>query len=161
MLSLPLVSVIIPVYNVAKFLRESLDSAVNQTYKNLEIILVDDGSTDGSEIICDEYAGLDSRIKVIHQKNKGLSEARNTGLDIMTGSIVSFLDSDDVFYPDNIRRMVETMLTTNADVVTCRHENYVTEDRLDSETVKPSSSSYLPKKKLIQGGGNRFDSSPQ
>jgi len=152
MLSLPLVSVIIPVYNVAKFLRESLDSAVNQTYKNLEIILVDDGSTDGSEIICDEYAGLDSRIKVIHQKNKGLSEARNTGLDIMTGSIVSFLDSDDVFYPDNIRRMVETMLTTNADVVTCRHENYVTEDRLDSETVKPSSSSYLPKKKLIQGG---------
>lgn len=76
-----LISVIVPIYNVEKYLQECLDSIINQTYKNLEIILVDDGSTDNSGIICNEYAKKDNRIKVIHKKNGGLSSARNAGMD--------------------------------------------------------------------------------
>ena len=79
-----IISVIVPVYNVEKYLRQCLDSIINQTYRNLEIILVDDGSTDSSGIICDEYAQIDARIKVIHKENGGLSSARNTGLDVCT-----------------------------------------------------------------------------
>ena len=86
-----LVSVIIPVYNVEPYLVDSLESVVNQTYDNLEIILIDDGSTDGSQKICDEYAKKDDRIHVIHQENSGLSIARNKGLDIMNGEIVAFI----------------------------------------------------------------------
>ncbi len=156
-----LVSIIIPVYNVAPFLRESLDSAINQTYKNLEIILVDDGSTDESGIICDEYAKLDTRIKVIHQKNQGLSAARNTGLDIMKGSIVSFLDSDDAFYPDTIKTMVETMQNQNSDIVSCNYEVFETEEFMDADKIKPSFISQLPKKITKRGGGNRFYRSPK
>ena len=89
------ISVIIPVYNVEKYLKRCLDSVVNQTYKNLEIILVDDGSTDKSGNICDEYAAKDKRIIVIHKENGGLSDARNKGLDICTGDYISFIDSDD------------------------------------------------------------------
>ena len=83
-----LVSVIIPVYNVYPYLREALDSVIYQTYENLEIIIIDDGSTDGSGRICDEYAEKDQRIQVIHQRNKGLSNARNIGLDRMSSEYV-------------------------------------------------------------------------
>ena len=89
------ISVIIPVYNVEKYLKRCLDSVINQTYKNLEIILVDDGSTDTSGKICDEYAKIDSRIKVIHKFNGGLSSARNVGIEHASGSFISFIDSDD------------------------------------------------------------------
>ena len=89
------ISVIIPVYNVEKYLKRCLDSVINQTYKNLEVILVDDGSTDNSGKICDEYAEKDKRIIVIHKNNGGLSDARNKGLDICTGNYISFIDSDD------------------------------------------------------------------
>ncbi len=94
------ISVIIPIYNVEKFMKNCIDSVINQTYKNLEIILVDDGATDSSGKICDEYKQKDSRIEVIHQKNMGLAGARNTGLDVATGKYVMFLDSDD-FYEKN------------------------------------------------------------
>ncbi|HFI0794571.1 TPA: glycosyltransferase family 2 protein [Streptococcus suis] len=90
-----LVSVIVPVYNVEKYLVQCIDSIINQTYQNLEIILVNDGSTDNSGKICDEYAKKDSRIKVIHKENGGLSDARNKGLDFMTGEYVTLVDSDD------------------------------------------------------------------
>lgn len=90
-----LVSVIVPVYNVEDYLRECIDSIIKQTYSHLEIILVDDGSTDGSGAICDEYASKDNRIRVIHQENKGVSVARNQGLNIATGEFISFIDSDD------------------------------------------------------------------
>lgn len=91
----PVVSVIIPVYNVEEYLRECLDSVINQTYQNLEIILINDGSTDASLKICQEYVAIDERIKLIDKPNGGLSSARNAGLDIATGEFVSFIDSDD------------------------------------------------------------------
>ena len=90
-----LISVIIPIYNVEKYLDRCVDSIINQTYKNLEIILVDDGSPDGSPQICDDYAKKDHRVQVIHKKNGGLASARNAGMDVMTGKYLFFLDSDD------------------------------------------------------------------
>ena len=112
-----LVSVIIPVYNVAPYLREAVDSVIYQTYTNLEVLVIDDGSTDGSGAICDEYARRDRRIRVVHQENKGLSTARNVGLDMMTGDAVAFLDPDDAFD----HRMVEVMLDAlrHADIAVC------------------------------------------
>ena len=100
-----LVSVIVPVYNVEAYLSRCLDSISNQTYRNLEIILVDDGSTDGSGRICDEYATKDSRARVIHQSNKGLWAARNAGQDAANGEFLFFPDSDDYFHYDMIRLM--------------------------------------------------------
>ena len=91
----PLISIIVPIYNVELYLRRCLDSVLNQTYTNLEIILVDDGSPDGCPQICDEYAAKDKRIAVIHKENGGLSDARNAGLDICKGKYISFIDSDD------------------------------------------------------------------
>lgn len=91
----PLISVIIPVYNTAKYLHKCVDSVLSQTYTNLEIILVNDGSTDNSGKICDEYAQKDKRIKVIHKRNGGLSSARNAGIKMATGQFLSFIDSDD------------------------------------------------------------------
>ena len=96
----PLVSVIVPVYNVAAYLQRCLDSLLGQTYRNLEIICVNDGSTDGSAAILDEYATKDARIKVIHQENAGVSVARNRGLDSATGEYVGFIDADDWLEPD-------------------------------------------------------------
>ena len=100
-----LISVIVPVYNVEEYLPKCLDSIANQTYRNLEILLVDDGSTDSSGRICDEYAAKDSRAKVIHQPNKGLWAARNTGQDVARGNFLFFSDSDDYFHFDMIRQM--------------------------------------------------------
>ena len=91
----PLISVIVPIYNVEKYLARCVDSIVNQTYKNLEIILVDDGSPDRCPQMCDDYAEKDSRIKVVHKKNGGLSDARNAGMAVATGEYISFIDSDD------------------------------------------------------------------
>ena len=100
-----LISIIIPVYKVENYLEKCVDSVINQTYKNLEIILIDDGSPDNSGAICDEYAKKDSRIKVIHKKNGGLSDARNAGLKVVTGKYIGFVDSDDYIEKD----MFETM----------------------------------------------------
>lgn len=104
------ISVILPIYNVEKYLNECLDSILKQSYKNLEIILVDDGSTDTSPLICDEYANEDSRIVVIHKSNGGLSDARNCGLELSTGDYVFFVDSDDCLIDDNaINCLVEVV----------------------------------------------------
>ena len=113
----PKVSIIVPVYNVKQYVAEALESVINQTYKNLEIIVVDDGSTDGSEKICDEYAKKDNRIKLIHQDNKGLSAARNTGLDNMIGEYVAFLDSDDAFMPEAIEKSLSAVISNDVDCV--------------------------------------------
>ena len=105
----PLISVIIPVCNVAPWLSESLDSVIHQTYGRLEIMLIDDGSTDGSRVICDEYGQNDQRIKVVHRGHNGLSAARNAGLDRATGEIIVFLDADDVMVPNAIECVAKLM----------------------------------------------------
>ena len=136
--SVDLVSVIIPVFNVLPYLRESLDSVIHQTYENLEIIIIDDGSTDDSGRICDEYAIKDKRIKVIHQQNKGLSAARNAGLDIMTGDAVAFLDSDDAYHTEFIQKMTGMMNREEADIVVCKYSTHYDEKRNTNEAIQPS-----------------------
>lgn len=116
----PLISVVVPVYNVAEYLPECVDSIINQTYKNLEIILVDDGSTDACPDICDEYAKRDSRIRVIHKKNGGLSDARNAGLDICTGEWIGFVDSDDYIAPSMYETLYCSAVEAQADVSVCQ-----------------------------------------
>lgn len=103
-----MISVIVPVYNVEDYLHQCVDSIINQSYTDLEIILVDDGSKDNSGKICDEYAQQDSRIRVIHQQNQGLSAARNAGIDICTGEYILFVDSDD-YLPEGILDLLHTI----------------------------------------------------
>lgn len=114
-----LVSVIIPVYKVEKYLDKCVESVVNQTYKNLEIILVDDGSPDACPAMCDNWAQRDSRIKVIHKQNGGLSSARNAGLDVCTGEYVGFVDSDDWIEPDMYEYLLNICADNGADVARC------------------------------------------
>ncbi|WP_052343510.1 glycosyltransferase family 2 protein [Bacillus massiliigorillae] len=113
------ISVIIPVYNVAMYLSKCIDSVINQTYKNLEIVLVEDGSSDDSGEICDYYALQDSRIKVIHKDNGGLSDARNIGLDLATGDYISFIDSDDYIHQTFYDVLVNLITINNADIAQC------------------------------------------
>ncbi len=114
-----LVSIIVPVYQVKEYVGECVESLRAQTYTNLEILLVDDGSTDGSGEICDEYVRSDNRIRVIHQKNRGLSAARNTGLDQAAGEYVAFVDSDDVVLPDFIETLYDLSGRYQADIAAC------------------------------------------
>lgn len=112
----PLISIIVPVYNVEKYIRRCVDSLINQTYKNLEIILIDDGSPDNSGAICDEYAKLDNRVKVIHKENGGVSSARNVGLDSASGEYIGFMDSDDYITPDMYEVLYNNMVDNDADI---------------------------------------------
>ena len=114
-----LISVIIPVFKVEKYLEKCIKSIVNQTIENLEIILVDDGSPDQCPKICDYWASKDSRIKVVHKKNGGLSDARNAGLDIAKGEYISFIDSDDWVALDMYEIMLKAMKEENADICAC------------------------------------------
>ncbi len=113
----PLISVIIPVYNVEKYLKKCIDSVLNQTYDNFEIILIDDGSTDSSGKICDEYASKDGRIAVIHKENGGQSVARNTGIERSTGEWLYFPDSDDYIAEDMFETLLKKAVGENADIV--------------------------------------------
>lgn len=112
----PLVSIIVPCYNVEHYLPKCIDSILNQTYKNLEVWLVDDGSPDKCGAICDEYAKKDTRIKVIHKKNGGLADARNVALDVMTGEYVVCVDSDDYISPTHIEGLYHLIEKYGADV---------------------------------------------
>lgn len=116
-----LISVIIPVYKVEKYLRRCVDSVLAQTYTNLEIILVDDGSPDLCGEICDEYAAKDPRVKVVHQENGGISRARNAGLDLAVGEYFAFLDSDDYVDEGMYEKLHQVALEYEADVVECGH----------------------------------------
>ena len=113
------ISVIIPIYNVEKYLRRCLDTVINQTYKKLEIILVDDGSNDTSGNICDEYANKDERIKVIHKENGGLSDARNVGIKNSSGKYIALIDSDDFIDKKMLKILIENLKKTNADISIC------------------------------------------
>ena len=117
------ITIIVPVYNVEKYLDESIQSALNQTYKNLEIMIIDDGSKDSSGRICDEYAKKDNRIKVIHQENAGLSGARNTGLRNASGDYIMFMDPDDKFELDACENLLNYIEETNADYVIGNYAN--------------------------------------
>lgn len=113
----PLISVIVPIYNVEKYLNQCIDSIVNQTYRNQEIILVDDGSPDNCPQMCDDWAKKDNRIKVIHKSNGGLSDARNFGLENATGEYVTFVDSDDWLELDGIEKLVNPLKKKDYDIV--------------------------------------------
>ena len=117
-----LISIIVPVYNVEEYLPKCLDSIINQSYTNLQIILIDDGSTDASGNICDGYAEKDSRIVVVHQENKGLSAARNTGIKLIAGNYVMFVDSDDYVHPDFCKCPYLCARNNNADLVLFDYE---------------------------------------
>lgn len=113
----PLISVIVPVYRVEEYLPRCVDSLLNQSYPNLEIILVDDGSPDGSGALCDEYAARDSRIRVVHKENGGLSSARNAGLDIARGDYIGFVDSDDWVEPETYGWLLDMALSEDVKLV--------------------------------------------
>ena len=128
------VSIVIPIYNVEKFLADAIESVLNQTYKNLEVILVDDGSPDNCGKICDEYALKDERIKVIHKVNGGLSAARNSGIEIATGDYIMFLDSDDLLTENASELFLNKIESENADYVI---GNYINCDEDGTVWEKP------------------------
>lgn len=131
----PLISVIVPIYHVEQYLRRCIDSIIGQTYKNLEIILVDDGSDDGCPAICDEYARKDNRIVVIHKENGGVSDARNNGLDAAKGEYIGFVDPDDYIHRDMYRILMDTILKDSADACICSYK-YVYDGReKETDTV--------------------------
>ena len=117
-----LISIVIPVYNVEKYLEKCIKSIINQTYKNLEIIIVDDGSPDNCPKMCDEFARKDKRIKVIHKENGGLSDARNAGINIAKGKYITFIDSDDYISNDYVEYMYNLIKIYNAQIATCEVE---------------------------------------
>ena len=119
-----MISVVVPVYNVEKYINDCIDSIINQTYRELEIILVDDGSNDSSGAICDEYAMKDDRIRVIHKKNGGLAEARNKGIDSANGSYLAFIDSDDHINVHMMDILLNNLIKTDSDISVCRFHKY-------------------------------------
>lgn len=122
----PLVTVVIPIYNVVKYLDRCMQSVVNQSYGNLEIIMVDDGSTDGCYDLCDDWQTKDRRIRVIHKKNAGLGMARNTGIENARGSYICFFDSDDYIRLDAIETAVNSAITNNSEIVIWGWGGYAT-----------------------------------
>ena len=133
-----LVSIIIPVYNVEKYLRKCLDSVVNQTYKNLEIILVDDGSIDSSGQICDEYSSIDLRIKVIHKENEGVALARLMGFENSTGELITFIDADDYVDLCFVDKLIGPFEKYDIDLCVCGNNTIV-------------NNFVVPKKRTIEG----------
>ena len=153
------ISVIVPVYKVEPYLRECVDSIINQTYKNLEIILVDDGSPDNCGAICDEYAAQDSRVRVIHKENGGVSSARNAGIEAATGDYIGFVDSDDWIEKDMFETLLTALVNANADMCICNCADE-TESGERIPTEYPLSSEILSKrevlKRLIRPGGGVY-----
>lgn len=163
-MEMPLVSVIVPVYKVEPYLHRCVDSILIQTYTNLEIILVDDGSPDNCGTICDEYAKKDKRIKVIHKKNGGQSEARNVGLDMAKGEYVTFVDSDDWIHNQYIEILYNDIIQANADVSMCTfvrtsdmHCDDSAHQKYKNHKFKIISKEQAIEKTLYQ---NKLDSSP-
>lgn len=124
-----LVSIIVPIYKVEKYLSECIDSILRQTYPEIEVILVDDGSPDHCGEICDAYSYRDDRVRVIHKENGGLSDARNAGLDIATGAFFYFVDSDDILPPYSVEKMLTLMKTHNGDMVIGGFERFRDNDK--------------------------------
>ena len=123
----PLISIIVPIYKVEDYLDRCIQSILNQSYKNIEIILVDDGSPDRCGSICDAYALTDSRVKVIHKENGGLSDARNAGLEVVNGSLIGFVDSDDLIHPRMYELMLNALTSTHSDISICYYTAFSSE----------------------------------
>lgn len=138
----PKISLIVPVYNVESYLERCIDSLINQTIKEIEILLIDDGSTDNSGHICDDYAKIDKRIRVIHKKNGGLSDARNRGLEIASGDYIGFVDSDDYVHRDMFQVMYETMFQENCDIVEVGYKEFYEKDTVQVDITKKSLNVY-------------------
>ena len=129
------ISVIVPVFNNERYLKRCLDSIIGQSLSNIEIILIDDGSTDKSGKICDMYAVTDKRVKVIHQKNAGVSAARNTGISIAVGEYIGFVDSDDWIEKQMYEKMFFEAKRSNSDVVMCDATTVFEKGRTQSDTI--------------------------
>lgn len=114
---MPLISVIVPVYNTQKYLSKCIESLINQSYRHLQIVIIDDGSTDNSQSLCDAYAEQDSRVTVVHKKNQGVSSARNLGIELAHGDYISFIDSDDWLEPDAYEHLIRCILKHKVDAV--------------------------------------------
>ena len=138
----PLISVIVPVFKVEQYLDRCVESIVNQTYKNLEIILVDDGSPDDCPRMCDAWAEKDNRIKVIHKPNGGLSDARNAGMAVAVGELMGFVDSDDYISEDMYQRLYEDMVKTDSDISACGVE-MVWADNGNAQSLTPKGNRVL------------------
>lgn len=143
------ISVIIPVYNIEKYLPACLDSIIQQTYRCLEIILVDDGSKDNTGNICDEYAAKDTRIKVIHKTNGGVSSARNNGMDAATGKYISFVDGDDWIDPQMYETLYNNALKYNADISCCGIAQRQIDGRIS--TLADDELKFFNREQLIKG----------
>ena len=148
-----LISVIVPVYNVEQYLDRCIGSIVNQTYTNLEIILVDDGSPDNCPTMCDNWAEKDCRIKVIHKQNGGLSDARNAGLAVASGEYIAFVDSDDWIHKEYIIILYNAICNNNADISACSINitNHYIEDQLVTESNCSLFDNYSVMKSLVNG----------
>lgn len=125
-----MISIIIPVYNVEQYLDKCLQSVIHQTYQDIEIILVDDGSSDNSGILCDKWQEKDSRIKVIHKSNGGVSNARNVAIEQANGEYLMFIDSDDIVSDDLCKVLFEMLKNNNADISIC-NATHIFDDRFD------------------------------
>ena len=145
-----LISVIVPIYNVEKYLKKCIDSIINQTYKNLEIILVDDGSPDNCGKICDEYAKNDKRIKVIHKKNGGLSDARNAGIDIAKGKYIGFVDSDDYIVSDMYEYLYNILIENSSDISICDYEYYYEKNNIIGKSNNVKINETVDKKEALR-----------
>ena len=117
-----MITVVIPIYNTGHYLRFCLDSVLAQTYKNIEVICIDDGSTDDCPQICEEYASRDNRIRVVHRENGGLSIARNNGIEIANGEYITFIDSDDMIDSDMLQYLYERIISCQADISVCQSQ---------------------------------------
>ena len=133
---MPEVSVIIPVYKVEKYIHKCIDSVLNQTFRDIQVILVDDGSPDNCGHICDEYSKADKRVSVVHKENGGLSDARNAGMKYAEGNYILFVDSDDYIEHDMIEYMYSRIKDSDADMATCGiYEVY--SDRIEEQKREP------------------------
>ena len=145
----PILSIIVPAYNIEKYLKRCLDSIINQSYKNFECIIVNDGSTDRTRTICDEYAKKDSRIIVIHQENGGLSVARNKAMKVVRGKYVSFVDGDDYIMKTYCETLINLLEDNDADVAKCDYYKGILTNEKDVQ-VKVVSGKEFTKESLFR-----------
>jgi len=147
-----LVSIIVPVYNCEPYLRQCLSGIAAQTYANIEVIVIDDGSTDGSDKIINEFVAADPRFKVIRQENKGVAAARNRGLDALTGSYLTMVDSDDIIEPDFVQSLLEILTANDADIAICSYDEFhfnLAQTHADSRRLSADEKLLTPNSSLL------------